>query len=425
MAKFNFNLRKPSSKEETPINLVIRWNNLRLVYPTFERINPKYWNTKEQLAREVQAFPKYSEFNTRLKKLKTDAEDVFRKYLNDNENRPPTPQELKEALNNRIKKEPQKKDLFSFIKQFIEEAELRTNDNTGKTIARSTIQVYKRTLELLQEYGAMKRKRIDFDTIDLDFYYDFTGYLTRDKGFETNTVGKTIKTLKTFLNEATERELNTNLKFKSKRFKVLREETDSIYLTEQELEDLHSLDLSKNRKLERARDLFLVGCWTGLRFSDLVNIKPENIVGDYIEITTIKTGRAVVIPLHNTVKEIMSRYDTPNHLPPGLSNVNLNKYIKDVGEMVESLNVEVPYTNKNGSLSATTTKKKYELITTHTARRSFATNLYNKGLNTITIRAITGHKDDKAFLRYIKVTPKDQARKLEAFWKTESLKVVK
>ena len=93
--------------------------------------------------------------------------------------------------------------------------------------------------------------------------------------------------------------------------------------------------------------------------------------------------------------------------------------------MVESLNVEVPYTNKNGSLSATTTKKKYELITTHTARRSFATNLYNKGLNTITIRAITGHKDDKAFLRYIKVTPKDQARKLEAFWKTESLKVVK
>ena len=99
---------------------------------------------------------------------------------------------------------------------------------------------------------------------------------------------------------------------------------------------LAEYDLTEKPRLDRARDLFLVGCWTGLRFSDFNDIRPKNIKGDFIEIKTQKTGETVVIPIHSALKNIMEKYagKTENSLPPSISNDKLNEYITHRGSGV-------------------------------------------------------------------------------------------
>ena len=424
MARYNFNLRSRSTNKPVPVYLIVRWNGNRLVYPTKERINPKFWNFDKQLVRETKQFPEYPEFNRRLSKIREKSSNAFRTFQNDHDGKSPTVRELKSELDSVLKDEPKGVDIFSFIDQFIIDSKYRVSDKTGGPIAQSTIRIYQYTRTLLADYASAKRKKVDFDSIDLEFYYDFTAFLTEDKKLSNNTIGKHIKTLKTFLNEATEQGVNLNFKYRSKRFKSAREDTESIYLTEGELNQIYNLDLSNNKRLEKARDLFIVGCWTGLRFSDFTQISRQNIKGDFIEIKTQKTGKQVVIPIHRTVKEIMSMYNTHNNLPPSITNQKLNAYIKEVGKKVPALNSKVTFSYTKHGLKVKPEKKKYKLITTHTARRSFATNLYLGEVQTNTIMAITGHSTEKAFLRYIKVTPNQHAKILQRFW-NEQLKMVK
>jgi integrase len=296
------------------------------------------------------------------------------------------------------------------------------NRDSGKRLAKGTIRIYRNTLSRLRTFQEEYHKRIDFDTIDLEFYDHWIDFLSDGLQLCNNSVGRYTKTLKMFLNEATDRELNTNLTFRNKRFKILSEQTYSIYLNEKELEEMFQLDLSGNKKLERVRDLFIVGCWTGLRFGDLTNILPENIKGDKIEIKTQKTGQIVVLPMHRMVKEIMERYkDFPNSLPPSISNVKMNAYLKIVGELVESLH-EITQTNiTRGGRLITKNRKKYELVTVHTARRSFATNLYKDGVSSLTIMKLTAHKSEKVFLNYLKATAEENASLVEKHWQKKEL----
>jgi site-specific recombinase XerD len=433
MAKFNFNLRNASSKEESQIHLIIRWSNNRLVFPTRERIAPKYWETDKkkrnfQRAKETKQFPEFPEFNTRLDKIEQDAKDVFRKYENDNDHQQPTVELLRSLLSKKFNPTEHtiKKDLFSFIDKFIEESRHKVNTKTEKLFASGTIQVYQNTRKVLEEYKKKRRKRIDFDTIDLDFYHDFTDYLRTEMRYSNNTIGKHVKTLKTFLSDATERGINNNLSFRSKRFKVITETTDSIYLNREELNAIQELDLTNNQRLEKVRDLFLVGCWTGLRFSDFSNIKPENIKGDFIELETKKTAESVVIPLHPVVKNIMRKYQQryANSFPPAISNVKMNAYLKELGQMINLFHVKTSTGITKGGKFVTTTQQKYELITTHTARRSFATNLYLEDFPVSSIMKITGHRTEKAFQRYIKITPTENAKILQLHWQnTTKLKI--
>lgn len=430
MAKFNFNLRNPHSKTESPIKLVIRWDNKKLVYAAKEAINPKFWEldkTKRnfQRAKETKAFPEYPEFNTRLDWIISTARTAFRKWQNDNGNLSPHPEELKEMLDITLRKVPEKERItfLQFFERYIEESKTRFNSSTGKLLAHGTIKVYMNTLVNLKEFSEKKKRRIDFDTIDLNFYHDYLEFLSKEKNHSNNTVGRHIKTIKSVLNEATERGMNKNFAFKSKRFKKISEATDSIYLNEKELDELYKLDLSDHKRLDEIRDLFLVGCWTGLRFSDFTCILPKHIKGDFLDIKTKKTEEQIVIPINNVVKEIMKKYEgkTYNSLPPPASNPVTNRALKDIGKMLECFNVEVETTSSKGGVVKTIVKKKYDLIVTHAARRSFATNLYKDGLSSITIMKITGHRTERAFLKYIRVTPTENAKLLQQHWKKKKL----
>ncbi len=420
MATVNFYLKEPNSSNETPIFLAFSVGEKRFKFSTKKKILPKFWDSENQ--RPKKSFVGAPELKNDLKSLEGDTLKIYTQFTTLNE--PFTLEQLKNKLSEETNRKPINRPLtfFNFIESYIESV-----TNLRKPL---TVRAYNNTLRHLKEFQSrFPKKRIDFDSISLDFYNDFTDYLTKEKNFSVNTIGKQIKNLKVFLNEATERGINTKLDFKSKRFKVITDSSENIYLTEEEILQIYNLDLSQSKRLEKVKDLFIVGCYTGLRFSDFTQIQPENIKSGIdnkgkphksISIRTQKTDETVMIPIHWTVEAIMKKYkkNFVNSLPSANSNQKMNEYLKEIGRLA-GLTEKVQTTINKGGKRITTSAKKYELVTTHTARRSFATNLYLQGFPSISIMKITGHKTEKAFMTYIKISPEQNANKLREFWSTQ------
>jgi len=300
--------------------------------------------------------------------------------------------------------DPNKPTLFTLAQRFID-GEIKFK---GKDKSKETLDNYAAVTKHLKEYQAYSKSRVDFDTIDLDFFYSYVNYLKNTRKLKVNTVAKDIAIIKVFMGEAVDLEYTDNMKFKHKKFSYNEEDTEHVYLTEEELTKLYELKIT-NKKLEEVRDLFIFGAWVGLRFSDFSNIKPENIIqidGDYfIKTITQKTKELVIIPCNPVIMEIFEKYaDRPNKLPKTISNQKFNDYIKDVCKLAEL--------NEVGRVSSRPKDILADLVSSHTARRSFATNYYLQGFPTIDLMKITGHRTERSFLKYIRVSKLDTAKRL-------------
>ena len=422
MATVKFYLTRPKSDKPTAIFFLMNYGAytilpdgkkkyLPLKYYTNETILPERWDTKvgapiAPTARNHRMNAgEYRELKAALDNIEVTAKDVLRRLENDGIL--PTNELLTKELDKIFKGykeiEPDRdvKDLLCFVKSFIEKTDKKPN----------TVKGYKQTAREIEGYIALTGKRLQFENVDLDFYLSFVEYLT-NKGYSPNTVGARIKDLKMFMNEAYERNLHTNMDFKKKRFSKPKEETYSVYLNSDELKKIYKCDLSDEPRLDRVRDLFLIGCCTGLRFSDLSLLSSDNVdnVESVITIKTVKTGRTVVIPLHAIVRQILQKYD--NELPRVPSNQKFNDYIKEIAKKAE-INEPILLQRTKGTLTYAETKPKYDLVTSHTARRSFATNAYLAGLPPISIMKITGHKTESSFMKYIKISEKENAIQLK------------
>ena len=189
-------------------------------------------------------------------------------------------------------------------------------------------------------------------------------------------------------------------------------------MNEEEIHKIFELDLSEHAHREKYRDLFIIGCETGLRFSDFSDIKPGHIKGNFIRKKVLKTHRSIVIPISPLLHKIFEKY---NNAPP--NNISLQKFngaIKRLGELAE-LNEDIITVKKVGINKVETTSKKFELMSSHTCRRSFCTNQFNRGMPTLLIRKISGHKTESAFLRYIKIDEDEAAQKMLILWQNDSL----
>jgi integrase len=389
-------------------------------FPTGETILPEFWDASRQRAKQSRRNPTFPEFNSRLQNIENIASNVLRQYQNDNNQLLPSIKNfrllLSHVLNPRIEKKTEEITLFTFLDSYLKEYETRIYEKTGRPITSNTLRVYKQALRVLREFkdDTLKHRSLDFDNIDYYFYGQFQQYLVK-RNFATNTIGKHIRTLKTFFLEAKERGLMPQ--FNSKKFRSISEPTDAVYLSVSEIEALYQLDLSQDRRLEKVRDLFIVACWTGLRFSDFTQIHKENVVDGCFELKTKKTGEKIAVPIHRQVSSIMGKYEgiTKNSLPEPISNQKMNNYLKELGRLA-GIDEVIATTITRGGITRTTSQPKYDLITTHTGRRSFATNHYLQGFPVIGIMRITGHRTEKAFMKYIKITPRDTADKLRELW---------
>ncbi len=316
--------------------------------------------------------------------------------------------------------------LFSFIESFIEDAKTKPNVNTKKMVSSGTLRGYLLTKTFLQRFHK-EVYPINFESINLEWYYDFVEWCNT-QNLSLNYIGKHIKTLKTFMNGAVELKLTKNENFKSRKFIVSKEETDSIYLNLDELNQMWKLDLSKQPRKEIARDLFLIGAFTGLRVSDYNNINDKNIITHngvkMFKIRTQKTQKVVAIPLHPIVESIL--YKNNGQAPKRIPDSDINLLIKEVAEDIGLDSIEY-IEQTRGGLKVTQKKFKFDLVKTHTARRSFCSNAYLSGMSSIDIMSISGHKTESSFMKYIKVTPEQIATKMSQhvfFTGATSLKVV-
>lgn len=422
MAKFNFNLRNASADGPTPVNLNIRWQARRLVYPTGETIAPRHWchipgQRNYQRAKETRAFPEHPEFNERLNALMATAKATFRAFVTDN-SREPEPEELRAALNVATGRTQQRRvDLLGFAATFIASEEGRFNSDRKRPFHRATVSRFRVTLDLLREFIGQRVKgtsarTVNFADVDPEFVTGFTAFLTNRKGYAANTVVKYGRTLRLILRRAKEEGHPVSDLLFTRRLALREEPSEQVYLTGEELTALYRLDLSTNPRLERARDLFIVGAWTGLRFGDLSRLQPEHVERDRIRIPTAKTGREVWIPLHPFVRAIMAKYR--GKVPAGLSNQKQNDYIKEAAALVPELQTRIMVGRTVGGIRREVARAKWEMVTTHTARRSFASNLYRDGLPARTIMGVTGHTTEQSFMRYIRLTNEEHADILAA-----------
>lgn len=314
------------------------------------------------------------------------------------QNRPLTIELLKEKLDVFFKGDATKtdaNDFFNFAESIVKAKEQKQRN------------IYlKQTLRILKEFSYEAKFRIDFETINNNFYDLFFNFLNT-KEFSINTRAKHIGNIKYFMTKGLERELHNNIKYKT--FKAPKERIDNIYLNETEIQKLYNLDLSIIPRLEKVRDLFLIGCYTGLRFSDLSKIAPSNITNNKIIIKTQKTGKLVEIPLRVEAREIINKYN--GSVPKAISSQKMNDYLKEIAQHA-GLNETIVKYHSKGAKIKDETKYKYELVCTHTARRSFATNMYKAGFSAKQIMLITGHTTESEFFKYIKINESENAELL-------------
>lgn len=290
---------------------------------------------------------------------------------------------------------------MAFITQYIEQKKLdpKTSDETTRQ--------YRIAFEKFEKY--INKKGDDWAVLEKpSFVREFHAFLYSEFKMSTNTAAKTTKHLNTFLLEA--KKFNYLSEKAIPKFRVKDESSDAVYLNESELKTLIDCDLGDNFRLERIRDLFIFACFTGLRFEDWTKIKREHIIkiDDKVEIIkfmTSKTKEVVFIPLLKESKRILEKYDY--ELPTSkkgkpVSNQKTNVYLKELSKIAGFTEV-IPITKNVAGHRKEFLIEKCELISSHTARRSFITNMIARGLNYETISKATGHRDFDSFKKYNKL----------------------
>ena len=334
--------------------------------------------------------------------------------------------DAREKATAKIKKaqeERKKLQVLDYFAVFIDELQRGVRKSAkGTQVSDRTLVNYRQGYNRLMEFQKSTGKVITWADIDRDFVGRYIQFLQSSKrgddAYNTNTCAKRVKELKHLIRAAREDGV-TDVQALDYKFGEVA--VDSVYLSWDEIKRFADADLSRLKKsYETARDLFLIGCYSGQRISDFAHITSDQIETDedgrmYLTVLQRKTGTKVVIPCRKELRAILEKYD---YQPPTLCDQMINRCIKTIAQRA-GINEVIEYTSTKGGKKHTVKAPKYELITGHTARRSAATLMYLQGLDSMDIRTITGHSSDKMLQKYIKSTAHDNARmmaKKSSYW---------
>lgn len=421
---------KDKAKDTTSVRAVVRHKGQRYQIAVGETVITKYWNEDKYRCRTVRDYPEASHINTRL----DDWADLIEKAINEFGLIVPTQKMLREKIDEILRNQnievggvienEQEQYLVMFAEKY--------RDNSTKT--ERTKKGYTTTINKLKEFEKAHKVKLRFIDIDIDFYNKFKNWMmqatyvkkkdTEPIHYTKNYIGALFKNITVFMNESKGR-VHEFSGFMDKDFKSDKEETDSIYLTQDEIQRIYDLEITeellkangyKNQNLittinslNEERDRFLLGCFTALRHSDYSRLDNIHFKDNIIRIWTIKRDKKVFIPMHFRVKEILERRN--NILPSAISDQKHNKQVKAIGKLA-GINEEVVLTKTRGGKRYETIQPKYKFITSHTGRRSGATNMYLAGVDLKFIQDILGHSKIEQTIKYIKVTAEDNAKRL-------------
>ncbi|HEV8505455.1 MAG TPA: site-specific integrase [Chitinophagaceae bacterium] len=431
---------KADKKGLVPVDLIYQLHGQRKFFRTDKKIVPANWNALNQeaifldkvAAKKTEApVPDYAFFlkskevtdlNLSLGNLRKDIAKIEDRFEDDGI--PYSSQmvidRLKELKGTATKKELPSDVVLDFIEKYI-------RDHSA-TRVKGSLSVYK---SLKAHLTAMVKKykiAVTFQNIDHRFLQDFQNFLIEHRGLANTTVAKQISTLKTFLNYA--RKEGHQVSDRHRDFKIKKETLEVIALTQDEFDSLMKLDLSENKKYDQVRDVFAFAAASGLRYSDLFQLKREHIYKDEIRITVKKTKEPLSVPLNAISYSILKKYSKGIKPLPVISNQKMNAYLKGWTEkhtdgketshmgICEMARISTPtqIVRFRGAVREEHTYPKFELIGVHTARKTFVTLSLEKGMSAQEIMKITGHTDYKSFQRYEHITSERKKAVMVKAW---------
>ena len=307
-----------------------------------------------------------------------------------------------------------KEGFFGFCDNFLESAGVLSSRHTigTKPIAPGTLRQYRSSINFLKEYQAASGKPITFEGFNAEWHADFLQYCDRLQ-LATAEKGKQIKNLKAICNRAriAGHPVNPVLFDHKVFFKPSKERTvKEVYLTPSEIQKIVLTPLKGY--LANARDWFVIGLNTGLRVSDLLSLTYDNVQGHNILVQTKKTATPVAIPILPQVQRIL---DDREGFPKKISDQKFNEYLKEVcrcaglTEEVEGRKRVMVETIRGRKMRKVLGHyPKCDLVSSHTCRRSFASDFYGKVPTALLIK-ITGHATESQLMEYLQLSPDEYA----------------
>ena len=405
--------------ENVPIRMRVNFTSKRIEFTTGYRIDAAKWDADKQRVKNGcsnKLKQSASEINASLLEYYTEIQSIFKRF--EVEDVMPTPEQIKEAFNalrKPVSEEPKPKkealpcDFFQVFDDFVEDCG-RQNNWTDSTF---------------EKFAAVKnhltnfREGLTFEFFDERGLNDYVGYLRDVKEMRNTTIGKQLSFLKWFLRWAFKKGVHQNNAYDSYKPKLKSTQKKIIFLTWDELNRLREFKIPSNKQaLERVRDVFLFQCFTGLRYSDVFNLRRSDIKGDHIEVTTVKTSDSLIIELNNHSKAILDKYkDVPfenDKVLPVITNQKMNDYLKELAELA-GIDEPIRQTYYKGNERIDDVTPKYALLGTHAGRRTFISNALALGIPPQVVMKWTGHSDYKAMKPYIDIADDIKANAMSKF----------
>ena len=403
--------------ENVPIRMRVNFASKRIEFTTGYRIDAEKWDTDKQRVRNGctnKLKQSASEINDSLLGYYTEVQEIFKKF--EVEEIMPTPEQIKEAFNALHKpieevkpRKPTPNAFYKVFDEFVRECG-QQNDWTESTY---------------EKFAAVKNHLMNFrDGLTFDFFdekglNDYVTYLRDVKEMRNSTIGKQLSFLKWFLRWAFKKGLHQNNAYDSYKPKLKSTQKKIIFLTWEELNKLREFEIpAAKQALDRVRDVFLFQCFTGLRYSDVFNLRRSDIKGDYIEVTTVKTSDSLIIELNKHSKAILDKYKDvsfeDDKVLPVITNQKMNDYLKELAELA-GIDEPVRQTYYRGNERIDEVTPKYALLGTHAGRRTFICNALALGIPPQVVMKWTGHSDYKAMKPYIDIADDIKANAMSKF----------
>ena len=405
--------------ENVPIRMRVNFASKRIEFTTGYRIDSAKWDADKQRVKNGcsnKLKQSASEINASLLEYYTEIQSIFKRF--EVEDVMPTPEQIKEvfnALRKPVSEEPKPKkealpcDFFQVFDDFVEDCG-RQNNWTDSTF---------------EKFAAVKnhltnfREGLTFEFFDERGLNDYVGYLRDVKEMRNTTIGKQLSFLKWFLRWAFKKGVHQNNAYDSYKPKLKSTQKKIIFLTWDELNRLREFKIPFNKQaLERVRDVFLFQCFTGLRYSDVFNLRRSDIKDDHIEVTTVKTSDSLIIELNNHSKAILDKYKDvafeDDKVLPVITNQKMNDYLKELAEMA-GIDEPIRQTYYKGNERIDEVTPKYALLGTHAGRRTFICNALALGIPPQVVMKWTGHSDYKAMKPYIDIADDIKANAMSKF----------
>ena len=407
--------------ENVPIRMRVNFASQRIEFTTGYRIDVAKWDVDKQRVKNGctnKLKQSASEINVALLGYYTELQEIFKRF--EVAEIMPSPAEVKEAFNNRHgqneKTELASTDMFNVPSNFYEAFDDfvrvcgRQNDWTH-----STFEKFAAVKNHLKNF----RSELSFDFFDEEGLTEYVQYLREVREMRNSTIGKQLSFLKWFLRWSFKQGMHSNNAYDAFKPKLKDTQKKIIFLTWEELNKLRELKIPPTKQaLERVRDVFLFQCFTGLRYSDVFNLRRSDIKGDHIEVTTVKTSDSLIIELNDHSRAILEKYKEVefenDKALPVITNQKMNDYLKELAELAE-INEPVRQTYYKGNERIDEVTPKYALLGTHAGRRTFICNALALGIPPQVVMKWTGHSDYKAMKPYIDIADDIKANAMSKF----------